>query len=242
MFIPITRPLWVARFVLLIGVVLLGFGVYYGSEAALLTFDGAHTTGVVTAKRIDPHYFSSSNGDSSAYFVSFDFTPDGGSAIHSELFVDHDAWNQLEIGGPIAVDYVRLMPAAMNAVATGSAGGLLGVLIVAALALAAGAVFATFGGRFLIGERRQRALVSSLQRDGVRVTGRVIDNDAAELWIRFNLQRRLRYEFTDSTGQRRTGLSDWMPRSSAVAIHRGTEGIVRYDSRDPTRSAWFGAD
>jgi hypothetical protein len=37
--------------------VLLGFGLRLGAQATLPTGDGARMTDVVTAKRIDPHYF-----------------------------------------------------------------------------------------------------------------------------------------------------------------------------------------
>ena len=68
MFIPITRPSWIASGMLVLGLVLIGFAAWFGLETVLLTLDGGHTIGTVVAKRIDPNYFgsSSSSGPASA--------------------------------------------------------------------------------------------------------------------------------------------------------------------------------
>jgi hypothetical protein len=76
---------------------------------------------------------------------------------------------------------------------------------------------------------------------GVATSGKVIENDARELRIGGNLQRKLRYEYTDHAGVKHTGLSDWMPRAGALRLKPETIGEVRYDPDQPEASAWFGS-
>jgi uncharacterized protein DUF3592 len=231
MFIPITSPIWVMRLILVLGTVLLGFGLWYGAQAALLTFDGARATGVVTAKRIDPHY--SSGKDPRAFFVSFDFTPEGAAPVHSELFVDSEQYDRLTVGGPVEVEYVRPLPGRSNAIAGGSVGGVAGFLLVGGLAGGVGALFTTIGGRFLLRDRRQRALVRRLLVGGVRTIGHVIKQRGGRASGQVQRQRRLKYGYTDSFGNQWTGVSAWMPRSEAVDWRPETEGVVRYDPEQP---------
>jgi len=242
--IPITRPRWIATVFLILGVVLIVVGAWFGAEAALFAVDGATTTGTVVAKRIDPNHFSSTNStsrrDPNGYLVTVVFTPQGGADVRSELLVDHDAWDQLTLGQTVAVEYVRALPGVMNTLADQSGGWSLGPLAVGLLALLTGAGFATFGARFLITSRRGAALVRRLMAVGVRTTGSDVDNDAAELWIRYNLQRRLRYRYADAAGHEHTGLSGWMPRAEALRWHPEAAGVVRYDPDQPDVSAWFG--
>lgn len=243
--IPVTRPRWIATVLVIVGVFLIVVGAWFGAEAALFVVDGASTTGTVVAKRIDPNHFSSTGSSSSprdpnGYLVTVVFTPQGGAEVRSDLLVDHGVWDQLTVGQPVAVEYVRALPGVMNTLADQSGGWSLGPLAVGLLALFTGAAFAAFGARFLITSRRGAALVRRLMGVGVPTTGSVVDNDAAELWIRYNLQRRLRYRYTDAAGHEHTGLSDWMPRTDALRWHPEATGVVRYDPDQPDVSAWFG--
>ena len=243
--IPITRPKWIATVVLIVGVVLVIVGAWFGAVAALFAIDGATSSGTVVAKRIDPNYFSSTSRsptprDPNGYFITVVFTPESGTEVRSELVVDHEVWDQLAVGQPVGVDYVRAFPAALNTLADQSGGWSMGPLAVGLLALLTGAGFAIFGVRFLVTGRRRAALVRRLMVVGVRTSGSVVDNDAAELWIRYNLQRRLRYSYVDTAGHEHTGMSDWMPRAEALRWHPKTAGMVRYDPDQPDVSAWFG--
>lgn len=240
MFIPFTRPDRFFTGLLIVGVVLFGFGIWYAAEWALLAIDGGHTTGTVVAKRIDPTYFSQKSRSRNAYFVSFVFEPEGGPQVRSEQFVQVKEYDRLTVGTPVAVDYVRALPGAMNRLADDPTESATDLLINTVLTLGTGSLFGTVGGRFVLGMFLQRRLVRRLLAVGVRTTGTVVDNDAAELWIRYNLQRRLRYSYSDASGHHWTGLSDWMPRAEAISWHKRTIGIVRYDPDRPSDSAWFG--
>ncbi len=244
MSVPITRLTWIARLAVLLGIGFVAFALWLGSETVLFSVDGARATGTVVSKRIDPTYFSSNAGsasqfdDPNGYFVTFTFTPPSGSAVQSEVFIDHDDWTALAVGGPLQVDYVQLFPASMNWVDGTGGGSGPGVFFVVLFGLA-GVACIGFSTRFLVCDRRRRALVQRLTAVGVRTTGTVLDNNAAQLWVRYNLQRRIRYGYADSAGHQHAALSDWMPRASAVALHAKSTGVVRYDPDQPGQSAWF---
>lgn len=242
--ISITRPSWIATVLLVVGVGLIAVGLWFGAEAALFAVDGSSATGTVVAKRIDPNYFSttsrSSTRDPNGYFVTVTFTPEGRNEVRTDLFVDRDVWDRLIVGQPVTVQYVRALPDVMNTLADQSGGWSGGALVVALLALTTGVGFATFGTWFLVSSRRRSVLVRRLMAVGVVTSGTVVDNDAAELWIRHNLQRRLRYRYADGAGREQTGLSDWMPRAEALRWGANATGVVRYDPDRPEVSAWFG--
>ncbi|MDQ6793727.1 MAG: DUF3592 domain-containing protein [Chloroflexota bacterium] len=244
MFIPITRPSWIASGMLVLGFVLIGFAAWFGLETVLLTLDGGHTMGTVVAKRIDPHYFGSSSSapprDPNGYFVTFVFEPAGGPQVRSELFVSIEEYARATIGGQVPVDYVRSFPGSMNALADDRTSSTEGILVTGVLASGTGVVFATIGGRWLRSILRDRALVRRLVATGIRTTGTVVDIDAADRRINNRFQRRLRYRYVDGTGHDQTGLSDWMPRSDAAFWKKGETGAVRYDPDRPGDSAWFG--
>jgi hypothetical protein len=107
------------------------------------------------------------------------------------------------------------------------------------LPLGVGTFFVCLGGWLLVSARRYAQLVRRLAVRSVQTTGTVIDNDARELWVGGNLQRKLRYEYTDHAGIKHTGLSDWMPRSAALRSKPQTTGLVRYDPERPQDSEWI---
>lgn len=122
-----------------------------------------------------------------------------------------------------------------------SGGSSSGLWAVALLPLGVGAFFACLGGWLLTSARRQAKLVRRLLAVGVATTGKVIDNDARELRVSGNFQRKVRYEYTDHAGVKHTGLSEWMQRADALRLKPETTGEVRYDPDRPEASAWFGS-
>jgi hypothetical protein len=228
--IPITRLSWIATLLLVIGVGLIAVGFWFGAEAALFAVDGSTTMGTVIDKRVDAH----------SSVVTVTFTPESGKEIRANLRVDRNVWDRLVVGQPVAVLYVRALPDVMNTLGDESGGWSAGALVVSLLMLIVGAGFATFGAWFLVSSHHRANLVRRLMAVGVETTGTVVDNDAAELRIRYNLQRRLRYRYTDGSGRQQTGLSDWMPRAEALDWPPGAPGVVRYDPDRPEASTWFG--
>ena len=242
--ISITRPKWVATVFIVIGIGLIVVALWFATEAALFSVDGSTSTGTVVSKRIDPNYFSStsrtSTQDPTGYFVTVDFTPEGGATLRSELLVDHNVWDDLLAGQTVAVSYVRMAPQTFNTLGDQSGGSSAGPLLVGLLALAVGVGFASLGAWLMRSTRRMAALMRRLSAVGVSTTGTVVDNDAREMRIGSRLQRRLRYRYADSTGAEHSGMSDWMPRAQALDWKRDTTGVVRYDPDRPEVSAWFG--
>lgn len=243
--IYIRGPRTISIVLVVVGALLIAVGSWFGAESALFALDGSTVTGTVVAKHIDPDRFKStgsgSTRDPNGYFLTVTFTPGGGHEIQSDLLVDHDAWDGYVVGQSVEVSYVRSFPDTLNTLGD-TAGGSIGAAFVALVALLAGLLFLGMGLWLLISRRRQAHLLRRMLDQGVSTTGTVIDNDAAELWLRGNLQRRLRYEYTDASGAKQTGLSDWMPRKEALGWDKLATGVVRYDPHKPSVSAWFGKD
>jgi len=230
--IRVTRPTLAAWVLLVVGIALLVVGSALAIEAALFALDGATATGVVTAKPEDPK----------SSVVTVVFATDTGREVTTNLRVGTDLRDRLTVGDPVDVTYVRSLPDALNTLGDRSGGWSAGLWFVPLLVLAVGALFSSLGGWLVTSARRYAKLVSRLGAVGIKTTGTVIDNDARELRIRGNFQRRLRYEYTDNAGTRHRGLSDWMPRAAALRSKPPTRGSVRYDPDDPEVSVWFGPD
>jgi len=151
------------------------------------------------------------------------------------------AWVVLAVGVGLVLVGLSFEVEAALVPADQSGGSSSGLWVVAVLPLGVGALFVCLGGWLLTSARRYAKLVRRLLAAGVATTGKIIDNDASELWIRGNLQRKLRYEYTDNAGVTHVGLSDWMPRADALRSKPQTTGVVRYDPDRPEASAWFGS-
>jgi len=151
------------------------------------------------------------------------------------------AWVVLAVGVGLVLAALWIEAEAVFVPADASGGASSELWVVGFLLLGVGVLFASMGGWLVTSARRFAKLVARLHEVGVTTTGTVTDNDARELWVNGNLQRRLRYEYTDKTGVKHTGLSDWMSRADALRSKAQTTGVVRYDPDRPDASAWFGS-
>ena len=237
--IRIRRPSYVAAGVLVLGVVLLAYGAWLGAETALLALDGETVTGTVVSKDIEQRTNSKGQVDA-VYLVHYSFALPDESSVQGESVTGKPDWSGLTVGGPIPITYVRLAPASMNVYSAPEQSA--GTFLLLAIVLGTGLAFSFVGGRLTWTFRRETRLRRGLIARGISTTGTVLDNKAARLWIRGNLQRRLRYSYHDRSGHQWTGLSSYMLRADAVDAKAGSKGIVRYDPDRPGVSAWFGLE
>ena len=232
-------PIWFGGIWLAVGGPMLILSLYFGWQQVSLTkqlqTEGQATSGMVLTKYIET---SSSHSDRSSssptYWVTFRFSTEAGQVIKGKAQVAADTWDALIERHPVQVTYLPSAPQS-HRMAGESFPWILPIIFAAI-----GALFTIVGGVVFRAGLRSRRVSEQLRHGGTTVEAAVTGVGPASVRINGIKQWVIRYEFTDSTGRKRTGTSFPMPPEEAEAWEAGQQGLIRYDPRAPGKSLWIG--
>jgi hypothetical protein len=229
---------WLLVYCLLVAgcLLMVGYGADRGLQAARLAGAAkAQVEGTITAKDTASH---GSSTDLS-YVIEYRFEPSPGRVVYGFESVSSQEWAQAQAGAGIQIEYVTAEPSS-NWIAGESpianlASGAAFFLVLATICLV------VISWRFLppVLRARRRALLAN---GGISAPGTV---DAVRrsgvAYRRDWSSTRLRYHFEDAAGRTWTG-SDTLINVPAGVWAPGSSGVVRYNPRRPSDSAWFEGD
>lgn len=194
--------------------------------------DGTRTT----AQIIDVNQFWTKHVSRTGGFTyAFEVGPDRfeGRAYNTESSI----WQDLEVGDTVTVAYDPYDPATSIPVRNDLDRGQVRSVPSAAFISMIGVVIAAVGGLILWGLLvRLPGRWAHLLRRGKMAVGRV---DHVEVRPATRARTQLRYSYDDRFGQATRSETEWAP-SPETTWRAGDEGLVLYDSDDPSSSVWVG--
>jgi len=223
--------LWFGAIWLVLGVVLLGFGISATMGERRYQAEGRVVPGAVVSKFIERA--KRDEKPTTEYLVAYRFTTESGQAVEGNASVSPQEWDQLEEGKPVQIRYLPHAPQS-NRLAEKSTGG--DAIVNLLLGLGVGALG---GVLFTKGFRSARREVR-LRRDGVTAQGTVLEIGPSWLAINRVRQMEVRYRYTDHMGQTHEGKSDPLSPDESDAWRPGETGTVRFDRKRPQESIWTG--
>jgi hypothetical protein len=178
---------------------------------------------------------SAGNKESTKYLLKYAFTTVDHAAVTNQREVSVEQWEAAHEGAPLTIYYLPARPGDSRLAPGGDWNAPIGFTTL-------GTIFTVLGG-VLAGLRIRRWwLVANLERRGTSAQGTLTNLASGNYRVNGVAQWHLFYTFTDQSGQRRDGVSDWMPPQVARRWKKGATGTVRYDPHDPTRSIWAAAE
>ena len=225
--IPRRSIIWFGVILLVVGVVATAVGVFLGVVEGRFRTEGVIAEAVVVDRRIDR------SDDDTDYVVDYTFTPPGGFEVLGSDEIDRDAWERLEPGAAIRVEYLPDDPGRNRPVGSGGWAEVIIVSIVGGIGVPVGGVLVAVGVRRVLRHRQ-------LLREGIPVEATVIGPEATSYRVNRRYQWVVVYRYTDRLGGEHIGRSDHMPMHRAIAWQPGTTVRVRYDPLRPDESAWVG--
>jgi hypothetical protein len=211
------------------GLLWLGIGAQWGLRELHFGRDAHQVEATIVSK--DIKRASQQQNSSTEYRLRYRFTPQDGAAVEGTAQVPVEQWESAQPGGKLAIGYLPEDPAS-NRLAGKSD------WFSAIFASAFGSVFAAVGGIVLWLRIRRIRLIVRLMRDGIATEGTVLHVRETGTSINRVRQWRLDYQFTDSAGQQRGGVSELMSPEKARRWKKGERGSVRYDRGAPEQNIW----
>jgi hypothetical protein len=214
---------------LLVGVGLLGAGLFLLREEMRYADEGERAAGVVVAR------FTTRSGKETRYRVNYEFTTAAGQVRAGSDRIGRAAWQNLREGATLEVEYLRSNPG-MNRLAGGRERA------VAYILPSVGGVAALAGGLFFLRGLRRIRTIQRLRREGVFAEGTVLEVKQTNMQVNRVRQWVLEYSYVDYRGQSHRVRSDHMPPEEAAEWRAGEKGAVRYDQSEPATSVWLGRE
>jgi hypothetical protein len=178
---------------------------------------------------------SAGNRQSTEYLLKYTFTTAGNVPVRGESEVTIEQWEASRKGNPLPIYYLPSRPDKNRLSAAGH-------WEIAMILTTLGVILGGLGGIFVGLQVHRWRLVTRLERDGASAQGTLTRVASGGTYVNRVRQWRLFYSFTDASGHRREGVSDWISPQEAKRWKKGATGMVRYDARDPRRSIWVAAE
>jgi len=212
------------------GLLWLGIGTQWAMREMHFGRDARQVQATIISK--DIKRASQQENSSTEYHVRYRFTPPGAAPVEGTGKVSVEQWESAQAGEPLDVRYLPEDPA--NSRLAGNSDWFSPIF-----SSALGSVFAAIGGTILWLRIRRIRLIVRLMRDGIATEGTVVHVRETGTSINRVRQWQLNYQFTDSSGQQRNGVSELMPPEKARRWKPGQRGTVRFDGAAPEKSLWI---
>jgi hypothetical protein len=224
---------WIGTLFASVGMLFLAIGVKAMRDEATFQHSAAVAEGKIVGR--DIRRASAWNQQSTRYLLTYMFTTENRVLVTGQGEVSVEEWEAAREGGPLTVRYLPKRPSE-NRLTLG------GDWSTAIACTSLGAILGGVGGVVAGIRVRRWRLVTRLERDGASTPGTLARVASGSYRINRVPQWQLFYTFTDQSGKRRDGVSDWLSPQAAKRWKTGAAGTVRYDPRDPTRSIWVDAE
>ena len=215
------------------GILLLAIGgVLFSVTGQAFLHERAYRHGVqADAVVIRKHMRPATSDSSTAYELTYRARASGGAEWQGTDAVDVAAWDRVEEGGTLRVQYVPGDPGSLR-VARRGWDGLLGAAAALTATLALLGLWLFSRGARLVARRRR------LYRHGQPVEATVTSVHETNVSINRRIQWAVAYEFQDHLGHTQQGTSAPMPAVQALEWHEGDKGIARFDPQRPADNVW----
>ena len=222
---------------LVVGLSLVGAGIWQFYNDRRFSQEGRPTEGIVVAKQVRTDVRTSgpnrNTGKTTRYEVTYTFNADG-KIFEGRDQVGKERWDTLAEGTPVEVLYLPTKPSSSRLAGPRS-------WFMKVVFAFLGLVFAVVGAVLVARDVRYSSLESRLKEHGVRASGTVTEIHGLPLRINDVPQWRLHYEYQDFQGHRHVNTID-IPEDEAQEWKVGDAGRVSYDSAQSTRSVWLGRE
>jgi hypothetical protein len=224
--------LWFGALWLVAGLLALGAGIREAREEAQWGAAG-RAEGLVVDKAIERA--ERGGRPRTGYVVRYRFTTSAGQVVEGEDRVDVEAWEGMEPGARLPVQYRREAPGSSRLARPPAWGSPAVGIVLGGLVAAAGA------GLFVRSALRLRRELRLLTR-GAATRGTVLETAPSRTVVNGVPRWRIHYRYRDDRGRDREAWSEGLPAAAARGWRPGDTGAVRFDRERPEESVWVGTD